>query len=68
MALKESISRGMRKVPLDGCIHCARGWTCHEDEETGEEIAIPCWMCDTLDAQHAGLERMGGHQPPAFAL
>ncbi len=39
------------------CIHCSRGWTYHEDEDTGEETTIPCWMCDTLDANHSCLER-----------
>jgi hypothetical protein len=60
MALKEGIRRETPRLPADGCVHCTRGWTYHKAEETGDDIAIPCWMYDTLDAQHAGFERMGG--------
>jgi hypothetical protein len=60
MALKENIRQKTSRVPANGCVLCARRWTYHEDERTGDDIANPCWMCDTLDAQHAGLKRMGG--------
>ena len=43
MALTESIREDSRKVPAP-CIHCARGWVYEVDEETGEDVAIPCWM------------------------
>jgi hypothetical protein len=55
-----SVRGEAEKVSTNSCIHCTRGWTYHEDEETGEDVAIPCWMCDTLDALHADLERLGG--------
>jgi len=59
MTTTYSVRRETEKVSPE-CIHCSRGWTYHEDEETGEDTAIPCWMCDTLDAHHSGLERMEG--------
>ncbi len=57
MTVRESIREPNRKVPAEPCIHCSRGWVYETDEETGEEVAIPCWMCDTLDANHSCLER-----------
>jgi hypothetical protein len=54
--------RGREVAPEspERCIHCASGWVYEPDEETDQDVAIPCWMCDTLYAQHAGLERLGG--------
>ncbi len=59
MARNPIIREPERKVPAgpERCIHCSRGWVYEADEETGEDAATPCWMCDTLDAQYSALER-----------
>ena len=60
MTTTHSVSGERQKVSTDSCIHCSRGWVYEPDEETGEDIAIPRWICDTLDANYSGLERRGG--------
>ncbi len=45
MALTESIRDTGPKVPADSCAHCAKGWVYDQDPDTGEEIALGCWMC-----------------------
>lgn len=44
MAVKGTIRENTRKVSPE-CIHCASGWVYEEDPDTGDELAMGCWMC-----------------------
>ncbi len=44
MTTTHTIRREAEKVS-PRCPHCAKGWVYEPDEETGEDIAMGCWMC-----------------------
>jgi hypothetical protein len=44
MATPVSVPRE-RKESTDECIHCAEGWVYEVDPDTGDELAMGCWMC-----------------------
>ena len=39
--------RALKVAPdsAEQCIHCSSGWIYEVDPDTGEDIAMGCWMC-----------------------
>ena len=56
MTTNPNIRSGAEKVSSEPgqCIHCSSGWVYEVEPDTGEDVAIGCWMCPEGAAIEAG--------------